>query len=67
MIMNEKNKAELRWLMGLVTFLFFLFPILGSDEFSIFYTWLLTLVILCYSVFIISSKYFFSIHIHKAF
>jgi len=56
--MNEKNKTGLRWLMGLITFLFFLFPILLSDELSLFFTWLLTLVIWSTLVLIVAIKPF---------
>jgi len=63
--MNEQNKTGLRWLMGLITFLFFLFPILLSDELSLFHTWLLTLTIWFSLVFIVAIKPFVSTKITK--
>jgi len=56
MVMNEQNTTGLRWLMGLLTFLFFLFPILLADELSLFHTWLLTLTIWTALVLIVAIK-----------
>jgi hypothetical protein len=63
--MNEQNKTGLRWLMGLLTFLLFLFPILLSDELSLFHTWLLTLTIWSTLVLLVAIKPYILSKINK--